>query len=149
MASTYEAVRAPADLAQKLFEESLAEAREDADEAPSYLIADNVLAAVRPHVEPSESVLAEHAGPFVVEFVRELAGKLGVPLEVSGFDERTAERQYLFAPDWAQEPLSEARAELRSLPEPLPHGDPDRIHLVTVRTALTRQSIVVLTEGAS
>ncbi len=149
MASTYEAVRAPADLAQKLFEESLAEAREDGDEAPSYLIADNVLAAVRPHVEPSQAVLAEHAGPFVVEFVRELAGKLGVPLEVSGFDERTAERQYLFAPDWAQEPLSEARSGLRSLPEPQAHGDPDRIHLVTVRTALTRESIVVLAEGSS
>ena len=31
----------------------------------------------------------------------------------------------------------------------LAHGDPDRVHLVTVRTALTRESIVVLGEGKS
>lgn len=149
MASTYEAMRPPPDLAQKLFEQSLSEDRADAEDAPSYLLPDNVLAAVRPHVEPSSEVLGEHAGPFVVEFVRELSGKLGVPLEISGFDERTAEREYLFAPEWALAALGEAKQAARSLPQALAHGDPDRVHLVTVRTALTRESIVVLGEGKS
>ena len=126
-----------------------AEDRADAEDAPSYLLPDNVLAAVRPHVEPSSEVLGEHAGPFVVEFVRELSGKLGVPLEISGFDERTAEREYLFAPEWALAALGEAKQAARSLPQALAHGDPDRVHLVTVRTALTRESIVVLGEGKS
>lgn len=149
LTSTYRAVRPAADLAQRLFERSLADTGAGEGEVPAYLLPENLVAVVEPHVQPPGSVLEEHAGPSVVEFVRELSGKLGVPLEIRGFDESSAERSYLFAPEWAMGPLAAARDELRSLPEPLPHADADRVHLVTVRTALTRSSIVVLAEAAS
>jgi hypothetical protein len=143
---TYRALRPAGDLAVKLFAE-LPPA--GPDDVPEYLLPQRVLAFVEPELEPGHDVLASQAAPFVVEFVSQLAGKLGAPLEVSGFDERTAERSYLFAPDWARDALDEAARALGGLPERLPHADPDRVHLVSMRTALSRDSIVVLAEERS
>jgi hypothetical protein len=139
--STYEAVRPASDLAVKLFGEI--EAPKE-NEPPEYLFAERLLEFVEPEVKPRPEVLAERAAPFVVEFVSELAGKLGAPLEVAEFDDRAAERQYLFAPAWAEGAVREAERTIGPLPDLLPHGDPDRVHLVSLRTALTRGSIAVL-----
>lgn len=140
---TYDAVRPASDLAVKLF------ARTEptpADEVPEYLLAERVIAFVEPEVQPTDDVLRTHAAAFVVDFVTELAGKLGAPLEVRGFDERAAERQYLFAPSWASDAIREAEHTVGPLPELRPHGDPDRVHLVSMRTALAKSSIAILAE---
>ena len=138
---TYEAVRPSSDLAVKLFARLEPAAP---GEVPEYLLAERVLEFVHPEVEPSDEVLRTNAASFVVEFVGELAGKLGAPLEVRGFDERAAERQYLFAPGWAADAIREAEREVGPLPELLQHGDSDRVHLVSMRTALSKSSIAVL-----
>lgn len=145
LTKTYDAVRPGPDVAEHLFKASLGDG--DDDEAPSYLLFDNVVATVEPHVAPSDAVLRDHAGPFVANFVRELHGKLSVPLEVQGFDDRAEEREYLFAPEWAEEPLAELRAAMRSLPATSRHADADRVHLLAVRTALAREQITVLRKG--
>jgi hypothetical protein len=140
---TYDAVRPSSDLAIKLFAALEPPAP---GEVPEYLLAERVLELVTPEVRPSPDVLRAHASSFVVEFVGELAGKLGAPLEVQGFDERAAERQYLFAPDWATDAIRDAERTLGPLPALKPHGDPDRVHLVSMRTALAKDSIAILGE---
>jgi hypothetical protein len=140
---TYQAVRPSGDLALKLFAELPTAAP---DEVPEYLVPGRVLSFVEPELEPGRDVLASQAAPFVVEFVSELVGKLGASLEIRGFDQRAAERSYLFAPDWARDALAEATRALGGMPELLPHADSDRVHLVSMRTALRRDSIAVLAE---
>jgi hypothetical protein len=83
----------------------------------------------------------------VVEFVTELQGKLQAPLEVRDFDVRSAERHYVFAPEWTLSVLKECAFD--NMPEPLSHTDHDRVHLVSLRTGLTRDSIALFNRGAS
>jgi hypothetical protein len=140
---TYDAVRPSSDLAIKLFASLEPPAP---GEVPEFLLAERVLELVTPEVRPGPEVLRAHAASFVVEFVGELAGKLGAPLEVRGFDERAAERSYLFAPDWATDAIRQAERTFGPLPDLKSHGDPDRVHLVSMRTALAKDSIAILSE---
>jgi hypothetical protein len=139
---TYETARPAADLISRLFEQM---DHGERDEVPPYLFESKLRAFVEPHAEPSASELGVLAGPAVVDFVAERHGKLGVPLEVRGVDERAAEQRYLFAPAWAEAPLAALRERLTTLAEPLIHDDPDRIHIVSLQTALTRASITLPT----
>ncbi len=141
---TYASVRPPSDLARKLFERS---APTEGDEAPGYLLRENVLETVKPEVAIPDEILRREVGPVVVDFVSELHAKLGVPLEIHDHDQRTAPRKYVFLPEWAQGVLDEAKEGMRSLPESVIHDDSDRVHLIAVRTALGRDSIALL-EGA-
>jgi hypothetical protein len=138
----YERARPGADLAATLFTEL-----SDGDhEVPPYLLEEKLRASVASRVEPAPEALAALCGPVVVDFVAERHGKLGVPLEVKGLDERSVEQRYLFGPAWAHAPLEELRQRLRTLPEMREHGDGDRVHLMTLQTALSREAIV-LTEA--
>ena len=139
--SSYQALRPGAELAATLFGEI--GAGEHDDEPPAYLIEDRLRELVRPHVRPSEHALGALATPVVERFVSELHGKLGVPLEVRGFDPRMAEQHHLFAPRWAVGALERLRERLPTLPAPMPHDDAERVHLLTVQTALDLDSIVL------
>ncbi|MBW2522966.1 MAG: hypothetical protein JRI23_02260 [Deltaproteobacteria bacterium] len=143
--ASYEATRPRADLVDKLLADT--EPPERHDEPPAYLLAARLREMVRPHLRPSSRAMAEVAGPAAVRFVAELHGKLGVPLEVRGFDERMAERRYLFAPAWATASLEGLREELATLPAVETHADEDRIHLLTVQTALSSKSIALPSRG--
>ena len=134
----YEVARPSADLAERLFAEMQ---QSEPGEIPPYLFETKLRKFVDPHAEPSIDQLASLAGPTVVQFVEQRHGKLGVPLEVRSMDERTAERRYLFAPAWAEPPLIALRESLPTLPEPQIHDDADRVHVVSLQTALTRDSI--------
>jgi hypothetical protein len=135
----YEKARPGADLAATLF----SELRAGDDEVPPYLVEERLRAIVGARTEPSPDALAELCGPVVVDFVAERHGKLGVPLEVRTLDERSVEQRYLFGPAWAREPLAALRERMRSLPELREHGDGDRVHLMTLQTALSRDAIVL------
>ncbi len=138
---TYAAARPPADLSGRLFAEIGSEAQPG--DIPPYLFESKLRAFVAPHCVPSPQALGALAGPTVAEFVARRHGRLGVPLEVRSMDERSAEKRYLFAPPWAEKALAALRDELPTLPEPQIHADPDRVHLVTLQTALTRESIAL------
>jgi hypothetical protein len=135
----YAVARPASDLTHHLF----AEMEQGDSDVPPYLFESKLRAFIAPHAQPSTAQLGELAGSTVVEFVQQRHGKLGVPLEVRSMDERTAEQRYLFAPAWAEAPLRELRQSLATLPEPLIHDDPDRVHLVSLQTALTRDSITL------
>jgi hypothetical protein len=135
----YDKARPGADLAAALF----SELRGGDDEVPPYLVEERLRASVEPRIEPSAESLAELCGPVVVDFVAERHGKLGVPLEVRSLDERSVEQRYLFGPSWARAPLAGLRERLRSLPELREHADGDRVHLMTLQTALAREAIVL------
>ncbi len=114
------------------------------DEAPSLFDSAKLQAALEAETELSSLVIAKHlAGP-VVEFVTEMFETLGVPLEIQEFDERSAERSYIFCPEWALPVMTEARAQGLKAPEPIVSGDPERVHVLVMRTALPRQAISVL-----
>lgn len=138
---TYAAVRPPSDLARALFAKA---GRARGDEAPAYLLRENVLATVAPEVELPHEILQKQVGPVVVDFVAELHAKLGVPLEARDLDQRTSPRKYVFLPEWARDVLASSKESMRSLPESVVHEDDDRVHLVAVRTALLRESITLL-----
>ncbi len=144
---SYDALRPTGALADKLFAEI--EPPERDDEPPEYLLEERLRAFVRPFVEPSEKLLEDHAGPVVEQFVAQLHGKLGVPLEVRSFDEGTGEQHYLFAPAWAGSTLARLRERLPTLPEPQTHDDPDRVHLLTVQTALGHEHIALPAPGST
>lgn len=136
---TYEAARPEADLIDTLFTDL-----DDRDGAvPAYLFEENIKRVVGPLTLPSVETLVELAGPVVVDFVARRHARLGVPLEVRSMDERTAASRYLFAPKWAHPPLATLRETHPTLPEVQEHHDFDRVHIVTVQTALSRQSIVL------
>jgi hypothetical protein len=138
---TYAAVRPPSDLARALFAKS---GKARGEEAPAYLLRDNVLATVAPEVKLPEAVLEQEVDPVVFDFVAELHAKLGIPLEARDLDQRTSPRKYVFVPEWARELLTREKERMRSLPEAVVHEDADRVHLVAVRTALLRESITLL-----
>jgi hypothetical protein len=144
LSRTYAAVRPPPDLARSLFAKS---GGSRGDQAPAYLLRENVLDTVRPEVALPEDVLRREVGPVVADFVTELHAKLSVPLEVRDLDQRAVARKYVFLPEWARDVLIESKERMRSLPESVVHEDDDRVHLVTVRTALLRESIALLGGG--
>lgn len=138
--ATYEASRPGADLADRLFV-WLEEHGEAGGEVPGFLLREHLERFVAPHAEVPPEVLAKLAGPMVSDFVARRHGKLSVAVEVQGHDERQIEQRHLFAPDWALEPLEALRERLRTLPQVRAHDDPDRVHLVSLQTALSRQAI--------
>jgi hypothetical protein len=145
--ATYEASRPGGDLAHRLFA-WLEEEGDAGGEVPGFLFRDRLERFIAPHTEPSPAILAELAGPMVSDFVARRHGKLSVPLEVTGHDERQVEQRHLFAPDWALPSLETLRERLRTLPEVKAHGDPDRVHLVSLQTALPRKAIRLPRGGA-
>jgi hypothetical protein len=138
---TYEATRPGADLAERLIAEL--EADDEMGEVPPYLFRERLERFLEPLVVPSADALGRLAGSAVREFIAKRHGKLGVPLEVRSMDERTVEQRYLFAPDWAIEPIEQLRKEVTTIGKPLLHGDRDRVHLLALQTALTRESIAL------
>jgi len=60
-----------------------------------------------------------------------------------------SEQHYLFAPHWAVGALDKLREELPTLPEPQAHRDAERVHLLTVQTALSLDSIVLPRPGGA
>ena len=83
--------RPAADLSLRLFGKA---AQGQPGDIPEYLFETKLRGFVAPHCEPSIDQLGKLAGPTVVEFVERRHGKLGVPLEVRGMDERSAERRW-------------------------------------------------------
>lgn len=114
------------------------------DEAPLLFDSVALAAALEGEVELTPAVVAKHLGGQVLEFVTEMFETLGVPLEVIEFDDRSAERSYIFCPDWALPIMTDARASGLKAPEPIVSGDPERVHVLVMRTALPLSAISVL-----
>jgi hypothetical protein len=114
------------------------------DEAPRLFEPAALAATLQGEIELTSAVVAKHLGGQVLEFVTEMFDTLGVPLEVMEFDERSAERSYIFCPEWALPVMADARAAGLKAPEPIVSGDPERVHVLVMRTALPLSAISVL-----
>ncbi|MEZ4226724.1 MAG: hypothetical protein R3B13_37610 [Polyangiaceae bacterium] len=116
------------------------------DEAPRLFNREALQDQLRSEVDLSTLIVAKHLSAPVEDFVTEMFDTLGVPLEVREFDERSAERSYVFCPEWATPVLEDARNRGLSAPEPIVTHDPERVHVLVVRTALPLQAIAVTQE---
>lgn len=141
---TYAAVRPSPDIAERILTELGRTGEQAPDEAPRFLIASELTAAIAREVPVEPHVLGSHLGGVVVDFVEEMAERLAVPLEVNAFDARTAERSYVFGPDWCRDALDGLRQRMPSIPEVLSTTDDSRVFVLALRVALPREAIVVL-----
>ena len=149
LVATYEASRPGADLAARLFEDigKNEDPRAAAAGVPPYLFESRLRDLVRPFCVPRDAVIADLAGDEVKRFVERRHGRLRMPLEIRGPVESANASRYVFAPSWARDGLDALRQELRTLPEIQVHEDGDRVHLVTLQTALTEGAIVLPDRG--